>query len=931
MKKYLYITIASLIAFVACDKEARVQEEVPGNEPVAEKLVSITASIPSEGLNTKVSITEADNGAGKMRLTKLSWEEGDEITVNSKTFTVKTGSISGDGLTATFQGEDPGAGPYNITYTNVPGDLNNQLQPADGDPSEVGYSVSLTGADTFEGATFSSAWASSHGATFAQSSVLQLRALLPAAVAAGVKKVIFKSTANIFNGSNTLTVTLTSAGTTGTDNKLDVYAMLPAGDITLAADMDLLVQFEMDGGNEYDKYTAFRHFASGTIFVQSGYTKYMGLDCSNIAMHAGPSTCDGSTAVKAFLIGDQHQMQAISLTTTKQYYKLVDDIDMTSVSWTSLNAEGTKIIDLNGNNKKISNMRAPLFADLNGNIYNLTLYNSVVSSAETVGILANTCNTAASTVSGVTVAGDAPSGEPLTYHSTLTSTATASKKYVGGLVGEVSTLSTFDGCHVINTLVSSPVGDYTYTGGGFGYVHVSNYSCIIQNCTVESSLIYSDSYTGGLVGYQNRGRFQNNKVGYDADNNEKKCIVAGPNGAVSGNYKGGLSGVFQYGYEENNKVLCDVSGASYLGGFSGRMRAGVAQNNVNAGTITAVSTYVGGFAGSIESASPSSNNSSANVIGSVKESQYLGGFAGQITGGTTNSNTASGSVTSAGGQSADYGCNGGFAGQITGGTVTNNSSSGDINTNGAYLNGGFVGKVSGGTIIGNSASGDVDASSGGFKNGGFAGILTNVVKFEKNCASGNTDGYKFYDGGLIGFIDAGENAITIESCYASGYAKVPKGTSNSAHVGGLIGRIESGTVTINNCYSTGAVEAYRYSGCFIGSINVAITVNNCYTNSAADFNKPDLCAVFIGNAGAKDNIYSGIIACNTSSLTNFIYNTTVTVSTPVPDGNYFGTTDDINTQATALGWDSILDGSSKAVWDLTWGDNRPHLAWEPKP
>jgi hypothetical protein len=927
MKKYLFITLASLVALVACDKEARVLEEVPGDVTPAKEKVIITASIPNEGLSTKVALEQ--DGSNK-KLIKLNWEGTEQITINGETFDIVPASISGDGKTADFTGTAPspdGSGKYNISYNKpfATGNYNNQTQSADGNLGHLAFGVALNGASDYTSFSFIDG---NQGGTLTESSVLHLRAQLPdgASWLDDVQKVIFKSSANVFNGSNKLTLTLTTPGTGG-DRLLDVYASLPAGsDVSLP---DIIVQFQVSA-NEYDVYTAYREFSPVKTFPD-GAAHYLGIDCSNIATHAGPSTCDGSTAVKAYLIGDQHQMQAISLTTTKQYYKLVDDIDMTSVSWTSLNAEGTKIIDLNGNNKKISNMRAPLFADLNGNIYNLTLYNSVVSSAETVGILANTCNTAASTVSGVTVAGDAPSGEPLTYHSTLTSTATASKKYVGGLVGEVSTLSTFDGCHVINTLVSSPVGDYTYTGGGFGYVHVSNYSCIIQNCTVESSLIYSDSYTGGLVGYQNRGRFQNNKVGYDADNNEKKCIVAGPNGAVSGNYKGGLSGVFQYGYEENNKVLCDVSGASYLGGFSGRMRAGVAQNNVNAGTITAVSTYVGGFAGSIESASPSSNNSSANVIGSVKESQYLGGFAGQITGGTTNSNTASGSVTSAGGQSADYGCNGGFAGQITGGTVTNNSSSGDINTNGAYLNGGFVGKVSGGTIIGNSASGDVDASSGGFKNGGFAGILTNVVKFEKNCASGNTDGYKFYDGGLIGFIDAGENAITIESCYASGYAKVPKGTSNSAHVGGLIGRIESGTVTINNCYSTGAVEAYRYSGCFIGSINVAITVNNCYTNSAADFNKPDLCAVFIGNAGAKDNIYSGIIACNTSSLTNFIYNTTVTVSTPVPDGNYFGTTDDINTQATALGWDSILDGSSKAVWDLTWGDNRPHLAWEPKP
>ena len=78
----------------------------------------------------------------------------------------------------------------------------------------------------------------------------------------------------------------------------------------------------------------------------------------------------------------------------------------------------------------------------------------------------------------------------------------------------------------------------------------------------------------------------------------------------------------------------------------------------------------------------------------------------------------------------------------------------------------------------------------------------------------------------------------------------------------------------------------------------------------------------------KSITYSGIIAWNTSSKTNFIYNTTVTSA---PDGNYFGTEGTINSQATTLGWGSVVDESSNPVWDLTWGDNRPHLAWEPKP
>jgi hypothetical protein len=523
-------------------------------------------------------------------------------------------------------------------------------------------------------------------------------------------------------------------------------------------------------------------------------------------------------------------MQAISLTTTKQYYKLVDDIDMTSVSWTSLNAEGTKIIDLNGNSKKISNMRAPLFADLNGNIYNLTLYNSVISSTGTVGILANTCNTAASNVSSVTVTGDA---SPKV--SSLTNTATEERKYVGGLVGEVSTLSTFDYCHIINTTINVTASeDYTYTGGAFGYVHHgSSNSCKIRNSTVESCSIYSKKYTGGLIGYLDRGRVSNNKVGYDNDDNERKCVVAGPNGEESGEHndcKGGLLGQIRRGYATDNIVFCEVKGKDHMGGLIGYMSLGEVTGNSASGEV-------------------------------ILANQYGGGLIGTMAGGTVTSNGSSCSVTGSG---STY-----------------------------VFEGGLVGKVTAGTI-------------------------------SKCYATGNISSDKATLGGLVGEI-AGD--VSVLSSYASGNIAV--GNTKYTYRGGLVGNIASGTVSISNCYATGDVEAYRWCAGLIGSIkNDGVTVENCYTSCSLVFSSTTQSGVFIGNAGSKTVTYSGIIACNTAGLARFIYNTDVTA--PSSD-NYFGTTDNINTQAIALGWDSILDGSSKAVWDLTWGDNRPHLAWEPKP
>ena len=774
MKKYLYITIASLIAFVACDKEARVQEEVPGNEPVAEKLVSITASIPSDGLNTKVSITEADNGEGKMRLTKLSWEEGDEIIVNTKSFTVKPGSISGDGLTATFQGKDPGSGPYDITYTNVPGDPNNQEQPADGDPSDVGYSVSLTGADSYEGATFSSIWAGSHGATFAQSSVLQLRALLPAAVAAGVKKVIFKSTANIFTGSNTLTVTLTSAGTTGTDNKLDVYAMLPAGNITLAADMDLLVQFEMDGGNAYDKYTAFRHFASGTNFVQSGCTKYMGLDCSNIDKYANASAAGVGGSSNHILIGDQNQMSWLaSNIASGNYIDLVDDIDMTGVA-SSLNPSGA--VTFNGNSKTISNTTAPLFDDLKGTVSNFTISNAVITSAETVGILAKTCNNVASDVDGVTISG-----------SSLTGTASSGTYYFGGLVGEVSSASTFDDCHLDESTLTST--KYMKSGGLFGYIHNS----------------------GAKVGYTTG------------------CSVYDTNTLTLKDNAGGLVAELDGGSVDKSSVACAVSGANTVGGLISKLTSGTLTGDFVTGDVTSSYQTVGGLIGKMSNGTVNGCYATGNVTHNYSATYaQAGGLIGDMSGGSLELCHATGTV-----KATNKGANvGGLIGTNSGGTIDQCYATGAVTGPGNSV-GGFIGNMGNGavTITKSYATGLV--TSGGSGCGGFIGTMTgNNNKTISECyATGNYNpGDKERPcGGFFGQITGnGSGSFSIHDCFATGKLV----TSNGYQAGGFVGLVSktAGSVSFSQCFASGDInQSWGYPrGGFAGRIETSIvTIQKC--------------------------------------------------------------------------------------------------------
>ena len=571
---YSWAAVAMLAALASCQKENdQAAGETLPSAPEKGR-VTLTASIPAEGL-TKVSFTEADNGSGKMRLTKLSWEADDVITVNGNEFTVKEGSISEDGLSATFQGEDPGDGPYNIAYTSAPDDLNNQTQPADGDAGNLGYSVSLTGADAYEEVSFTSAWAGSHGAAFAQSSVLQLRATLPAAVASAVQRVVFKSSAAIFNGRDSLTVKLTTPGTAGEDNKLDIYAMLPAGDVTLAEEMDLLVQFQVSD-KAYDKYTAFRHFASGTPFIQSGATQYLGLNCSNITSYANASTTSIGTSANPYLIGDRYQLAAISgeLSTTEvKHFKLVDDITVSG--WSSIDGNTKGEIDLNGNNKTINGLASPFFSFLNGKVSNLHFSNANISvNANYYGVLARTISNENCMISNVSVVNSSVSGAG----------------YIGGLIGRITAMS----------------------------------SCEVTSCSTDVVVSGTEYYSGGLVGYVVKGTFTN-------------CSASGNVTNAKNNYShvGGLIGAIKKGsvahcHYDSGTV---ASSAPKAGGLIGNILGDtvtVSKSYFN-GTVGSSHERIGGLIGNID------ESSTVDIIdcystGTVNggSSNYCGGFLGYI-------------------------------------------------------------------------------------------------------------------------------------------------------------------------------------------------------------------------------------------------------------------------------------------------------------
>ena len=604
MKKILTISLASfaiLSAFVACQKDNDTTSESPVDSE--KKQVTISVSIPEEGLETKVSLEQ--DGSDK-KLIKLAWETGDEIDINGETFRIKDASISVDGHSAEFTGTDPGTGgPYTISYEVLPGSFTSQTQAADGSTDHLGYSVSLIDADTYENISFSSDWASAHGATLAQSSVLRLRALLPAAIASAVKKVIFKASENVFDGGKTLEVELKpTVGTNGSDNTLDIYATLPAGDVKLADDMDLLVQFQVSD-NDYDKYTAYRSFVSGTDFIKSGNTQYLGINCSNIAFFANASTIGIGTLSNPYLIGDQHQMQAMHSEIPSEgetlYFKLIDDIDLTGIDWAPLitGKPYARYYNFDGNDKTISNLNTKndvgypsLFGIFNGIAKDLTIIDATInhttSGTDVAGVFASYIGAGtlaiSPNVSGIIIRDCA-----------VGSDGTRITSYAGGLSGQVENDKvTISNIQVIDTNIFGPSTDVGAAGGIVGHVKAAP---TIEKVAFVGGNIKSYRYVGGLIGAIN--------------------ITSGETASIT---KSSFSGTSTATYR-------------YSGGLVGYNLSATGTININncyeVGSVTASSGWAGGILGA-HAGTSNINLENCYATGAVTAPWGAGGIVGQV-------------------------------------------------------------------------------------------------------------------------------------------------------------------------------------------------------------------------------------------------------------------------------------------------------------
>ena len=518
MRKYSIFALASVAALslsVSCSKEKDVL--VPETEKI-----TITASFPEEGL-TKVGFVE-DGYNDKLN---LIWQAGDQITItdeadpsNTQTFDI----VSGVGTkSATFSGTAPAAAAsYKIIYNGNPS-YAIQTQAADGDTGHLKYEATLTGVTDYSSFTFTAA---------ASSAVLRLRTKIPAGFYGNVKSVVIKA------GTAFVKVDITDSADAGETNVFTVYASLP-GEMAIAAGTELYVSFMMDETKAYLKHTAYRVLPAMTI--EAGKVNTINLNCSAIETSAGAG--DDGTAANPYLIADQYQMNAmhnVMADNAKKYFKMVEDVDMTDIDWTPLNASGsfTKGVDFDGADHTISHFKctnktyASFFGVLNGSCHDVNFTDASISSN-----FASACAIVGGYAGSGAIHADA---SRIHVHGTVT--FTGDKTGIGGLFGTLGN-ATIDACSADVTVTSGK----NFVGGIYGFAKTD---CVVRNCWTAGS-ITGNQRVGGIGG------------GTDKTGTNVKTINCYSLASVHGAYAiGGIGGL--YNLDNNAEALAASNPNNYF-------------------------------------------------------------------------------------------------------------------------------------------------------------------------------------------------------------------------------------------------------------------------------------------------------------------------------------------------------------------------------
>ena len=371
MNRTVFIIALAVVLPLSCLKETEMPQEGA--------TVTIHASVPSEV--TKVALTPSGNGL------HLAWESGDCLKVSSggqsEMFEIKDGFTD---HTASFTGKAVSGSSFDILY---PGDAasaegaenGTQTQNGNSNTDHLRYSAQLSGVDNYTDITFSPEWAAAHGGSFKTAGAIRLTVTMPEGVSQ-LKDI------SIDLGGRVLSLGLKNIDVSKSSQVLDAYLMTPPEDIVLASGAKVEVKVHTPDGGLY----ASEITLAGGATLRSGHVSNFVIS-KNVEERLFES--GSGTAADPWVIAGSRQMENMmnlykdsSQTDFTWYFKLSEDVDISSVDWVALNRTSPykRGIDFDGCGHTVTGLTSgsannyPSFAGvLCGNIKDVTFSGATIN------------------------------------------------------------------------------------------------------------------------------------------------------------------------------------------------------------------------------------------------------------------------------------------------------------------------------------------------------------------------------------------------------------------------------------------------------------------------------------------------------------------------------------------------------------------------
>lgn len=580
MRRFLdMFALASAVALsvISCAKES--EDHV--NDGTKNK-ITITASLPDE-LVTKVKFEAGES------VIKPSWEQTDVIRIISETGKSETYSIKEiNGKTATFEGNELEGTSFTAIY---PGDYESvealgnrsytgQVQTGNGSTAHLQLNAMAAGLSDISNISFADAGAKLNGA-------VKLYVKLPEYVTSPTE-VSFSSASDIFFTDNAGSAKSSSLGLSlenvdiSADHIFTAYLMSSWTEASVEAGTELTLTVKAEGVSIKKSFTVEK-----SVNLAGGHLNTIQLNAENWNTVL---ECSGteSDPYKISTTRDLLAMKAALVHGQMTYFKLMDDIDMSSIeNWDPLNPDSPYDlgIDFDGGGHSLKNLKSKgktyssFFGVLYGKCHNVKFVDAEIVSAS---------NSGAGIIGGYIGTGGKPAIVSGVEASGIV-TCNGKGQSVGGLGGNARE-ATIENC-TVNVTVSNPIGDgvnRTATGGVVGKTIDS--AVKIKNCVVrgivEITKGINNTYTGGIVGWQSA-------AGAEITGCEVYATVKS-----AGERVGGIVGHYQGGTLSGCKFYGEVNAASRLaGGIAGiTSSASIIENCLSSGKIVCKNN-VGGIVG----------------------------------------------------------------------------------------------------------------------------------------------------------------------------------------------------------------------------------------------------------------------------------------------------------------------------------------------